>query len=60
MEEISEREIQALNEIFTKAAKDPEFRNKLLNDGASVLKNYELSSETKKLVLDTVRDMHNY
>ncbi|HLE34698.1 MAG TPA: hypothetical protein VI698_02300 [Nitrososphaerales archaeon] len=60
MEELNEKEIQALNEIFAKAARDPEFRNKLLNDSASVLKNYELSSETKKLLLDTVRGMQNH
>lgn len=60
MEETNEKEIQTLNEIFAKAAKDPEFRNSLLKETSSILEKYELSSETKKLLLDAVRDMHNY
>ncbi len=57
MEEINEKEIQTLNEIFAKAAKDPEFRNKLLNESSSVLEKYELSNGTKQLILSAVRDM---
>ena len=57
MEEMNEKEVQTLNEIFAKAAKDPEFRNKLLNESSSVLEKYELSNETKQLLLNAVRDM---
>ena len=60
MEESNEKEIQTLNEIFAKAAGDPEFRNSLLEEPSSVLEKYELSSETKKLLLDAVLDMCNY
>lgn len=59
MEEISEKEIQALNEIFAKAAKDPEFRNMLLKETSSVLEKYELSLETKQLLLKTILEMRN-
>lgn len=57
MEEVNENEIQALNEIFAKAAKDPEFRNSLLKEPSSVLEKYELSSEIKQLLLNAVREM---
>ena len=60
MEEIKEKEVQALNEIFAKAAKDPEFRNMLLKESSSILEKYELSNETKQLLLKTIQDMHNY
>ncbi len=59
MEEMNENEVQTLNEIFAKAAKDPEFRNKLLNESASVLGKYELSNETKQLLLEAVRTIAN-
>jgi len=57
MEDIKEKEVHTLNEIFAKAAKDPEFRNKLLNESASVLEKYELSNETKHLLLEAVRNI---
>ena len=60
VEEINEKEIQILNEIFAKAAKEPEFRNMLLKEPSSVLEKYELSSETKQLLLKAILDMHNY
>jgi hypothetical protein len=59
MEEMNEKEVQTLNEIFAKAAKDPEFRNKLLNESASVLEKYELSNETKQILLEAVRNIAN-
>ena len=57
MDEANKKEVQTLNEIFAKAAKDPEFRNSLLKEPSSVLEQYELSSETKQLILNAVRDM---
>ena len=57
MEEIKENDVQTLNEIFAKAAKDPEFRNKLLNESSSVLEKYELSNETKQLLLESIRSL---
>lgn len=59
MGEIKENEVQTLNEIFAKAAKDPEFRNKLLNESSSVLEKYELSNETKQLLLESIRSLSN-
>jgi hypothetical protein len=60
MEEINEKQIQALNEIFAKAAKDPEFRNSLLKEPSSVLEKYELSGETKQMMLNAVRDIYSH
>jgi len=60
MEEINEKEVQVLNEIFARAAKDPEFRNMLLKETSSVLEKYELSSETKQLLLNTIQDMYGH
>ncbi len=60
MNEVNEKEVQILNEIFAKAAKDPEFRNSLLKEPMSVLEEYELSNETKDLILNAVRDMYNH
>ena len=59
METIKEKEVQTLNEIFAKAAKDPEFRNKLLNESSSVLEQYELSNETKQMLLESIRNLSN-
>ncbi|MGH9877545.1 MAG: hypothetical protein ACRD5H_07890 [Nitrososphaerales archaeon] len=59
MEEIKEKEVQTLNEILAKAAKDPEFRNKLLNESSSVLEQYELSNETKQMLLESIRNLSN-
>lgn len=60
MEEINEKEVQTLNEIFAKAAKDPEFRNMLLKETSSALEKYELSDKTKQLLLKTIQDMYNH
>jgi len=60
MEKINEKEMRILNELFTKAAKEPEFRNMLLKETSSVLEKYELSSEIKQLLLKAVLDMHQY
>lgn len=57
MEEPDEKTIQILNEIFAKAAKDPEFRKALLNDPGSVLNEYELPDEAKQSILDASREM---
>lgn len=59
MEEMKEKEVQTLNEIFAKAAKDPEFRDKLLNESSSVLEQYELSNETKQLLVESIRSLSN-
>ena len=58
MEEVDNKEIQILNEIFTKAAKDPEFRNMLLKEPSSILDKYGLSDKTKRMILEGIRDMH--
>jgi len=58
MEEINEKEIQILNEIFAKAAKDPEFRNMLLKEPSSVLGKYGLSDQIKNMVLEGLRGMN--
>jgi len=58
MEEINEKEIQIINEIFAKAAKDPEFRNMLLKEPSSVLDKYGLSDEIKNMVLEGLRGMN--
>ncbi len=55
MEEADEKATQILNEIFAKAAKDPEFRNKLIKEPSSVLDKFELSNETKQMILEAVR-----
>ncbi len=57
MEEVNDREIQILNEIFAKAAQDPEFRKMLLKETSSVLDKYEISDETKQIILEGVRGM---
>jgi len=58
MEEVSDKEIQILNEIFTKAAKDPEFRNMLLKEPYSILDEYSLSEQAKKMILEGLRGMN--
>jgi hypothetical protein len=55
MEEVDDNELQKLNEIFVKAAKDPEFRNTLLKDPNVVLEKYQLSKETKHTILEAIR-----
>ncbi len=50
-----EKALQTLNEIFVKAAKDPEFRDKLIREPSSVLDKYELSNEIKQMILEAVR-----
>ena len=55
MEEVSDKEIQILNEIFAKAAKDPEFRNMLLKEPNSVLDKYGLSEQAKKMILEGLK-----
>ena len=58
MEEANDKEIQILNDIFAKAAKDPEFRNMLLKEPSSILDKYGLSDEIKRLILEGIRDMN--
>ncbi len=57
-DEGDEKAIQILNEIFAKAAKDPEFRDKLIKEPSSILDKYELSNETKQMILEAVRDTY--
>ncbi len=57
-EEQKEKEIEMLNEIFARAASDPEFRNMLLREPSSVLDKYGLSEEIKKMILEGLRGMN--
>lgn len=58
-EEIDDRAIQVLNEIFVKAAKEPEFRAALLKDASSVLDKYDLSSQSKQMILEAIKEMQD-
>ncbi len=57
MEEVGDKEIQILNELFAKATEDPEFRNALLKDPSSILDEYGLSDETKKMMIEGLLNM---
>jgi len=57
-EKVREKEIEILNEIFARAASDPEFRNMLLREPSSVLDKYGLSEEIKKMILEGLRGMN--
>ena len=52
---MNEKEAEVLNEIFSMAAKNPEFRNKLFTEPASALEKYEISERTKSIIIDTIR-----
>lgn len=56
-EKVKEKEIEILNEIFARAANDPEFRNMLINEPSSVLERYLISSETKRILKKCISDM---
>ncbi|MEM2760244.1 MAG: hypothetical protein QXU32_11380 [Nitrososphaerales archaeon] len=51
------KEIEVLNKIFSMAARDPEFRNKLFTEPASVLDKHELSDRARGIIIYTIRGM---
>jgi len=56
-EKMKEKDIEILDEIFAKAASDPEFRNMLINETSSVLERYLISTETKRILKKCISDM---
>lgn len=56
---MNEKEIEVLNTIFSKAAENPEFRNKLFAEPAEILEEFELSDDAKHIIIDTIRGMLN-
>lgn len=56
---MKEEETESLNEIFSMAAKNPEFRNKLFTKPASTLEKYEISERTKSIIIDAIRGVLN-
>ncbi len=56
---MDKNETEVLNSIFTKMAKDPEFRNKLFNEPLEVLAKFEISEKAKNLIADTINNILN-
>lgn len=55
MVSMNEKEAEVLNEIFSMAARNPEFRNKLFTEPASALEKYEISERTKSIIINAIR-----
>ena len=53
------RETETLDRIFIMAARNPEFRNKLFSQPEILLKEFDLSDRSKRIIIDTMRGMLN-
>jgi hypothetical protein len=52
-----EKEAEIISEILLKAASEPEFRNSLIRDPATVLKEYDVSPQAKMVIQQTIVDL---
>ena len=52
-----EKEAEIISEILLKAASEPEFRNSLIRDPATVLKDYDVSPQARIVIQRTIVDL---
>jgi hypothetical protein len=52
-----EKEAEIISEILLKAASEPEFRNSLIRDPATVLKGYDVSPQARMVIQQTIVDL---
>lgn len=52
-----EKEAEIISEILLKAASEPEFRNSLIRDPATVLDTYDVSPQAKMVIKRTIIDL---
>jgi hypothetical protein len=55
--EPKEKEAEIVSEILLKAASEPEFRNNLIRDPATVLDMYDVSPTAKMVIKRTIIDL---
>ncbi|HYV51730.1 MAG TPA: hypothetical protein VE971_00410 [Candidatus Eisenbacteria bacterium] len=46
-----------INEILLRAASDPEFRNQLIRQPSNVLAQYNISTEAKSIIENSINDL---
>jgi len=51
------REAEIISEILLKAASEPEFRNSLIHNPASVLEQYNVSPQAKTIIAKSISDL---
>jgi hypothetical protein len=49
-------ETKIINEIFLKAARNPAFRDKMINSPEIILEQYNLSNTTKEIIIKALRE----
>ncbi len=52
-----QKDAQIISDILLKAASEPEFRNVLIADPATVLEEYSISSEAKSIIKKSIIDL---
>ncbi|HVX02101.1 MAG TPA: hypothetical protein VHA09_03020 [Nitrososphaera sp.] len=55
--EPKEKEAEIISEILLKAASEPDFRNSLIRDPATVLEMYNVSPQAKMVIKRTIVDL---
>jgi hypothetical protein len=50
-------EAEVISEILLKAASEPEFRKKLINNPGKILDCYDISTDAKKIILKSIVDL---
>jgi hypothetical protein len=52
-----QRDAEIISEILLKAASEPDFRNSLIKEPTSVLREYNLSEEAKAIIKTSIIDL---
>lgn len=52
-----EKEAEIISEILLRAASEPEFRNRLIQDPSVVLEKYDVSPEAKLIIRRSIIDL---
>jgi hypothetical protein len=52
-----QKEAEIISEILLKAASEPEFRNVLIKNPATVLEQYDVSQEAKMIITRSITDL---
>jgi hypothetical protein len=55
--ESRQKEAEIISEILLKAASEPEFRNMLIKNPSSILKQYDVSAEAKMIIQRSITDL---
>ena len=50
-------EAEVISEILLKAASEPEFRKKLINNPGKILDYYDISTDAKKIIQKSIFDL---